>query len=281
MSRVPFAALVAALVAASILLTGVLAGCSSTVAGVGAAQAPCPPVFFGVPGSGQGLLNPPPKSLPAGVSQADADRYGTTIAGLKSELVRISGKRLGAAAAVRYPAIPVDRYLGPLGLSPDLDTSESKGVTALVDAVRARSTGRCADRPVLLAGYSQGAEVVTRAVDRLTAPERARVTVALLGNPSYRPDAVGDFPARSDGSGIRPTFLNGQAFALPAAVRSRTIDVCAPGDPVCGVDPAKTNFFTRIKWVLDHVDIHGTAYAYGPEGYARIAARFLWQHRAD
>jgi hypothetical protein len=150
-----------------------------------------------------------------------------------------------------------------------------------VDAVRARSTGRCAARPILLAGYSQGAEVVTRAVGRLTAAEQARVTVALLGNPSYRPHALGDFPAGSDGSGIRPTFLDGQAFKLPTAVRSRTIDVCAPGDPVCGVDPGKHNFFTRIAWVLDHVDVHEAAYVDGAEGYTRTAARFLWQHRAD
>jgi hypothetical protein len=91
----------------------------------------------------------------------------------------------------------------------------------------------------------------------------------------------GDYPGHTLAAGIRPTFGAGAAFALPADVRRRTIDVCAPGDPVCGVDPKLTGLFARISWVLEHVKIHDEAYAFAGTRYALAAARFLWQHRGN
>jgi hypothetical protein len=148
-----------------------------------------------------------------------------------------------------------------------------------VTAIRAARRGQCAGRAVLLSGYSQGAEVVIRAVGRLTPAERAKASVALFGNPSYQPGQPGDFPGASDAAGIRPAFTRGAAFTLPADVRSRTIDVCAPGDPVCGVDP-NLKFLDRISWVIGHAKIHENAYASGRQGLTKRAAQFLWQHRA-
>lgn len=255
------------------------AACTSTVAGHGTLHAACAPVFFGVAGSGQGPQNPPPANVPAGVSQADADRYGTTVGLLKTELTRMAGHRLASAAAIDYPAIPVDEYIGAAGLSGTLDVSETLGVRRLVAAIRVSYRGGCNGRPVLLAGYSQGAEVVTRAVDRLTSLQQSGVTVALLGNPSHLPHLPGNYPASSAASGIRPAFESG-AYRLPPAVRMHTIDICAAGDPVCGVDPSLKTFFGKIDYVLSHAKIHGEAYAFGSQGYTRVGAQYLWRHRS-
>ena len=255
------------------------AGCASSVTGAGRVVASCPAAFFGVAGSGQGVHNPPPAALPAGVSAADALRYGTTVGLLKVLVARLAGPRLASAAAVDYPAIPVTQYLGPGGLTADLDASEAQGVQALLGLIRRSRTGPCADRPVLLAGYSQGAEVVVRTVAALPVGERSSMAVALFGNPSYQPGLRGDFPGRTRAAGIRPTFRH-QAFTLPPDVRARTIDVCAPGDPVCGVDPSLRTLLGQVSWVLTHVRVHEDAYAFGAVGYAAVAARFLWEHRS-
>ena len=255
-----------------------LAGCSTTVAGHSPPPR-CAPVFFGVPGSAQGAEHAPPGRRPDGVSRADATAYGTTIGRLKTELTAVAGHRLASASAVRYPAIGVGDFVGIHGLTANLDTSEKKGVTALVTAIRASYRGGCADRPVLLAGYSQGAEVVVRAVQALTARQQAAVSVALLGNPSYEPHVRGDYPGKTTDRGIRPTLSRGHDYALPAGVRARTIDVCAPGDPICGVDRDQWTFIGQIIWVIRHLDVHNDTYAFGDDGFTATAARFLWTHR--
>ena len=254
------------------------AGCTSTVTGHGSTAPTCPAVFFGVAGSGQGLQNPPPTVVPPGVSAADARRYGTTVALLKTDLIKAASGGIAAATSIDYPAIAVDRYIGPGGLTGDLDTSEARGVRALVAAIRQSYRGGCDTRPVLLSGYSQGAEVVIRAVNRLRPAQQQHVTVALFGNPSFQPGTIGDFPAGGAAQGIRPTFEH-VSFTLPPDVRRRTIDVCAPGDPVCGVDPAASTVLGRVASVLGHVRIHADAYAFGTAGYAATAAAFLWRHR--
>lgn len=268
-----------AVFAATAAAVGALAACSSAVEGQGQFRPACAPAFFGVPGSGQGVSNPAPGRVPAGVTAADARRFGTTEAVLKRELTTVAAGRLASATPISYPATPVDRYIGFTGLTPDLDHSESRGVTALLRAMRGAQRNGCANRPLLLSGYSQGAEVVIRTVGRLTVRERAHVTIALFGNPSHRPGTTREYPPGASGSGVRPTFLNGAAYTLPADVRPRSLDVCAPGDPVCGVDPNLSNIVSRVSWVLDHVHIHGNAYAFDSARYARTAAAFLWQHR--
>jgi hypothetical protein len=267
------------LAALAAVVAALTTGCSTTTEGHGRAEAQCAPVFFGVPGSGQGLLNNASGAAAAGVSAADAKRYGSTVGRLKTELVAVAGGGLAKTASIDYPAIPVIRYIGAGGLTADLDLSEGKGATTLVRAIRATQQGSCGTRAVLLSGYSQGAEVVIQAVNRLSTAEKSRVSVALFGNPSYQPGQPGDFPGGSDAAGIRPTFTNGAAFTLPTDVRARTIDVCAPGDPVCGVDP-KLTFFDRISWVIGHVKIHENAYSSGEQGLTKTAAKFLWQHRS-
>jgi hypothetical protein len=254
-----------------------LAACTSTTGSRRDGPVTCRPVFFGVAGSGQGVQNPPPEVVPAGVSRRDAASYGTTIGLLKTELEAVAGRALAATTAIDYPATSVSRYIGPNGLLADLAVSEQQGVDRLVGAIRHSYTGSCAARPVLLAGYSQGAEVVILAVNELTAHQQASVTVALLGNPSYLPGRPGDFPGRVAASGVRPAVLD-VAFQLPTAVRSRTIDICAPGDGVCNVDPDRDTTVGKLDYVLAHTHAHTHDYAFGRHGYARRAAEFLWQH---
>jgi hypothetical protein len=267
------------LVPAFALAAVALAGCSPNTDDAGPSVSTCRPVFFGVAGSGQGVQNPPPAVVPKTVSRADAHRYGSTVGLLKTDLSRLAGNELAAATAINYPATPVSQYIGPAGLITDLALSERKGVNSLVHAIRYSYRGGCAARPVLLAGYSQGAEVVIQAVDELTPRQQANVAVALFGNPSYLPGKPGDYPGGTTAGGIRPALQSG-AYQLPADVRSaRTIDVCAPGDGVCGIDPGRTTFVGRLSYVLAHTDAHRHAYAFGANGYVRRAAWFLWAHR--
>jgi hypothetical protein len=279
----PLSDLAVRVIGALLLIASIGTGCTSTAtteAGrTRAAETSCAPVFFGVPGSAEGVENAPPRAIPAGVSRTDARRYGTTVGLLKTTLTAIAGRRLASARAIDYPAAPLSPALGPVELLAVLAASERTGAAAAVTAIRhAYRGGRCAARPVLLAGYSQGAEVVIQAVNRLTAAEQAHVAVALFGNPSYLPDEPGDFPGHTGAAGVRPS-LHGKAFRLPAGVRQRTIDVCAPGDGVCGVAPGRRSAFGRLTYVLSHAEQHSRAYAFEHNGYVRHAARFLWAHR--
>lgn len=272
------------IIAALVLVATVALGCTATSTPpggggtTGAAQRSCRPVFFGVPGSAEGSENPPPRVIPASVTRADARHYGTTIALLKTKLTALAGSRLASAEAIDYPAVPLTATLSPLELLATLAASEQHGVSALLTAIRRSSAHGCADRPVLLAGYSQGAEVVIQAVRRLTRTQQAHVSIVLFGNPSYLPNLPGDFPAGRRVVGVRRS-LGQPAFRLPTAVRSRTMDICAPGDGVCGVAARRRSGSGALAFVLTHLEAHDHAYAFGHNGYARHAARFLWLHR--
>ena len=270
------------IIVAIVLVASVVAGCTSTSAKTAShshsPERSCPPVFFGVPGSAEGIENPPPRVIPPSVSRADAKRYGTTIGLLKTKLTALAGTQLASATAIDYPAAPLTASLNPLDILETLAASERHGVRALLAAIRHSYSGGCATRPMLLAGYSQGAEVVIQAVNRLTAAQQGQVAVALFGNPSYLPKLPGDYPGGTDAAGVRPSLAQ-RAFRLPTSVRTRTIDVCAPGDGVCGVDSHRTSPFGRLGYVLTHAEQHSQAYAFEHNGYVRHAAHFLWAHR--
>jgi hypothetical protein len=197
------------------------------------------------------------------------------VAQVKTALQRLAGRRLAHAHWVTYPAAAAPDWATLAGLT-GLAASEALGTRRLLAAIRHSYRNGCGARPVLLAGYSQGAEVVTAAVDRLPAPRQRSVTVALLGNPSFEPGVRGDVPRNSTESGVRPTFLGGSAITLPASVRRRTIDICAPGDPVCGVAHEVGGTLGEIAYVLQHLPRHTSGYG---ASYAARAARYLWRHR--
>jgi hypothetical protein len=238
----------------------------------------CAPAFFGVAGSGQGPQNPAPRAVARGVSRVDAHAYGTAVGLVKTDLVELAGGKLAATQAIDYPATGLPDWVGAGGLTANLDASEAQGTRALVAAIRSAERGACLGRAVLLAGYSQGAEVVIRAVDALPPQQRAGVAVVLFGNPSYRPGLAGDYPGTVQAGGLRRS-ITGTGYALPTAVRARTLDICAPGDPVCGMSPAARTLPAQLSYLTQNAYIHGSAYAFGSAGYPRLAAQFLWQHR--
>lgn len=261
---------------AALLIAAPVAGCSpEPVRGFGH-RAPCPAVFFGVAGSGQGPRYPAPTDVPRGMSRADARDYGPPVARVKDAVQRVAGPRLATAKAISYPAATASQWGTLAGLT-GLATSEAIGVRHLTAAIRRTYRRGCAARPVLLAGYSQGAEVIVQAVDALPKPRQRSVTVALLGNPSYEPLLPGDYPADARNAGIRPTFLGAAAaLRLPATVRRNTIDLCAPGDPICGMGHPFGGMAGEIDYLVSHLPIHTSGYG---SRYAGVAARFLWRHR--
>ena len=200
--------------AALLLLT---AGCSTTVTGHGAHALTCAPVFFGVPGSGQGVLNPAPGGRPAGITADDARRYGTSVARVKNVLLATAGTHAVSARAVDYPAISTEKYLGVTGLSRALEVSEKKGVAVLRADLRRAYRNGCRNRPVLLAGYSQGAEVVIRTVRGLAPAQRAARDARAARQSELPPRAAGGLPGGLPGLGAAAD-VRGRA-GVPAAGR--------------------------------------------------------------
>ena len=209
------------------------------------------------------------------MTRTDARNFGPVIGRVKIDLQRLAGRRLTLTSAVDYPATVAEHWVTLDGLS-GLASSEAVGARHLVAAIRRTYRLGCGARPVLLAGFSQGAEVVAEAVRHLPTRRQRSVTVALLGNPSYEPGLPGDYPHGATEAGVRPTFLSGSAVILPSGVRKRTIDICAAGDPVCGVGHNVGGLLGEIAYVIQHLSVHDSAY--GP-AYAAQAARFLWTHR--
>ena len=114
----------------------------------------------------------------------------------------------------------------PLG---DYDASAAVGVADVLAATR-QVISACPDTRVLLAGYSQGAQVSGDAYQLLTPAERAHVLGLFLLSDPHRnaSDLAADAGSASEGparAGARPLF----PLAIPEPVRS----YCQAGDPVC------------------------------------------------
>jgi cutinase len=114
----------------------------------------------------------------------------------------------------------------PLG---DYDASAAVGVADVLAATR-QVISACPDTRLLLAGYSQGAQVSGDAYQLLTPAERAHVLGLFLLSDPHRnaSDLAADAGSASEGparAGARPLF----PVAVPEQVRS----YCQAGDPVC------------------------------------------------
>jgi hypothetical protein len=231
---------------------------------------PCSASFIGVPGSGQAAAN-------SSVEMTTVQAWVTVDAGK-------AGQKLRNSSILSYPAVQWYKYIKP-GLSlnwNNLGKSEATGekdLLAQINADRAAATkAGCANAPILLAGYSQGAEVVIRAVDALSPSVRNTVSVALLGNPSFTPGKAGDLDLNTSPGllGIRPSFLLDQKYTLTSDVLKRTIDICAASDPICAyhvseVPALATGLSAHYQYVILTYD--GTT-------LTDYAANSLWEHRA-
>lgn len=193
------------------------------------------------------------------------------------EVVRVTRQQAGSALIVvpiPYPAVPWTRYVSMIGVAPTIYgilDSEQVGVDRLLTAAL-RALSGCPGRTLLMAGYSQGADVVSRAVRTLAPSQQARVSVALLGNPSFLPGLRGNAGSgsRTGKSGLWPS-LRRPHFRLPLTVRPRTFDACLANDAIC-------NFALPDAPAL--ATGRSSHFAYVKTGLAAEAARAMWRTRA-
>ncbi len=188
--------------------------------------ATCPPLqFFGVRGSGE--------------TGSDGGGYGSTVQEFELTLAKLEPGL--HAAEVDYPAISVlyawqkytDAYIA----------SRVAGENALqTDLIT--FWHQCPKTYVVLAGYSQGAQVVGNVADTLQPADRARIAaVALFGDPKFNPRqpqvdvaATGYSPSR-DGIVMHwhlpPPGMHDQLRQVPSDLVPRVHSYCLKDDPVC------------------------------------------------
>jgi hypothetical protein len=238
-------------------------GSAATLSPITPSAQACAPSFIGVPGSGQTSSSSAEMLAVQRTVVADAAAAGLT---------------LQADQIVSYPAVPWYRFaadkLNALGAS---ETAGEHTLLADIAGDHALSVAAgCPQASILLAGYSQGAEVVIRAVDSLSAAARATISVALLGNPSYVVPQAGDLDLNTNLRyfGIRPS-LTGVKYTLRPDVLPRTIDVCAASDPICAYH------LSEIPGLIDgrSSHYHYTSLTYGGATLTDVAAASLWSHR--
>ena len=150
-----------------------------------------------------------------------------------------------------YPAIDI----APPWNWPKYTTSVNTGADHLIGEIR-RVRALCGSSfPILLAGYSQGANVIQNVLDTLDSLARTGDStwrsiagIALIASPRFVPwdwtgrgTFVADYPAKGllGDLGIAPDA------AVPARFNSITRSYCLNGDPVCAFDYFNTaGFFT-------------------------------------
>jgi cutinase len=120
--------------------------------------------------------------------------------------------RTFSSYAVNYPA---DLSVG----------SASKGNTDLVEHLKSQATA-CPSERFILVGYSQGANVVDNSLGVSSAG-------ALVGGPITEtiPDAI---QPRVSSVLLFGNPIRAVGRSITGVYQSRTLDICATGDPVCG-----------------------------------------------
>ena len=142
---------------------------------------------------------------------------------------------------VTYPAVSVDwTKTDWLGYYASVDY----GVKSLLNNVQIIRHDCGVNFPILLTGYSQGADVVQSALEQMDRDAASGGTlwksvagVALLAAPKFKPDdpiARGTFMANYPQSGIRP----GGSAVIPGRFAASSRSYCLSGDPVCAFSVA-------------------------------------------
>ncbi|WP_018332474.1 GH12 family glycosyl hydrolase domain-containing protein [Actinomycetospora chiangmaiensis] len=198
--RRPLGSLVAAALVAVAVLVGAVGTGVATLASSQALPDSCRPVtLYAVGGAGGG------SDVLTAVTDPLAQRFGE-----KVSVVTVPPPVTGGSYAA----------------------AESAAVGALSDAVGDHVEG-CPTGSIMLFGYSAGAQVAGDLASRIGTGLEPRIPVELVR-------AVGLFgdPARSPATRAVPEGTTGQGVLPPRAVGfgtldARTIQICAPGDPVC------------------------------------------------
>jgi pimeloyl-ACP methyl ester carboxylesterase len=211
----------------------------------------CPPlVFFGVRGSGE--------------TAKDYYGYGQIISSMRNYLQDLVPGM--GSEPVNYPAIavrwPDPRYKVAYG------NSVSHGV-ANVMAIYATLRSWCPRTPLVLAGYSQGADVAYRVSSRLPKAARSRVIIAAFGDPHFNPaQSWADAGSYQPFYGILETGWNEPAHKWRGSYAPHLRSWCLHGDDICNA--------TGLRATTCAVSCTRES-GYINSGYTRDAA--LWAYR--
>jgi len=186
-----------------------------------------------------GLTVPAPASVPAtcadvvvvGVAgSGQTPGTGPQVGSLAAAIAEGMGRagRTIEVAAVDYPAVDLAASFGLALFDGRYEESVAVGAERL--SLLIGELGRCAGTRLVIVGYSQGAEVVKRALGSVV-PEAPIEVVVLIADPTRDPAQAG--VVRVAGA---PDDREGSlgALAVPARWARQTIDVCTVGDVVCG-----------------------------------------------
>jgi hypothetical protein len=141
---------------------------------------------------------------------------------------------------VRYSADPAPEAVTDY---PTYEASAAAGANSIVTEI-ARVRAACGDQVhFVLAGYSQGAWSVHRALYALQAQNDGSLgrisAVVLFGDPEFRPGQVIDRGSQSSltNSGLA-TPVDVSSRNVPVSLRAKTASYCLPRDPICqGISP--------------------------------------------
>ena len=153
------------------------------------------------------------------------------------------------------------------------------GVERAVDQLVERAA-MCPDEVSVLVGFSQGAMVMHRAVDRVAAeaPElldRLAGVLLIADGDRFPTDGVTNFGSaetRVGYVGVGHMFSAGEAAAaIPAALHGRVVSVCDAGDPVCDPRSVSLDAYERhTGYKVGHREARDAA-----EHVAALAAEFM------
>ncbi|KAK8055287.1 cutinase-domain-containing protein [Apiospora rasikravindrae] len=141
-----------------------------------------------------------------------------------------------ANATVQVPGTTLTSVDYPARLFPDYLGSEQEGVVALTALMRSY-VAACPGAPMVLVGYSQGAQVIADVVSNATTPMDNSAQplsmndvagILLIGDPS-RVDGKPFNSGTADGDGL---FSREDSTALEA-MGDKILSICNDGDPVC------------------------------------------------
>lgn len=214
--------------------------------------------FVGVRGSGEG---PQDKSLEQ-YEQAPGDpTYLTPRDGLGGPIGDVHTAFLSQVASdasnldpvhlrtVAYPAIPVDT--NPLNFPtyvPAYLRSVEVGASQLTRTLNTIKV-ECADARVVLAGYSQGADVINAVMaDAHTGGSMLEQVekIIVIGDPAHRPNRaenVGNWwtIGSANGHGVTSAIADNDTFAFKDAHAGLVSSICAIGDLVCDTSSAQVH----------------------------------------
>jgi hypothetical protein len=185
----------------------------------------CPKLqFVGVRGSGE--------------TKKDAGGYGATVASVKDVIEKmVSGTQ---SFPVDYPAIPI--AAGGRVYLEEYVKSVARGQEAL-DAFLTQFIVECPHTYVILAGYSQGAQVAGDEFAYLTSYEKSHIAaLVLIGDPRFNPNQpeVNEGNYNKNLSGIYQIVVPDSERVIEEPWVSNVKSYCSKHDPVCNYSVKNT-----------------------------------------